>query len=493
MKAPARRLAAAAALAVLAAAALLAAAEGGELLSAWLSARRAPLPAPGSFELYAVGDSTAFGEPYGPSVNLAALTARALGGRLGGRPIAPVLVAEPGATARAQLLALRRKTAFRDPKRPGAALIYVGHNDRTLFDTPASLLSAPAAWLERRSLAAAQLEETLARALLLVPHRDLPQYEADMAALADAAARAGLTPVLMTCASNLADIDPRPLEGDGLSREAARAALEKGAALERSDPPAARRLYLGLAARSPGLAAYARYRLGVLARARGRWDEARRLFAQAAQDDRLDRFGRATPAQNDAVRRLAAARGLPLVDAAALFQAASPHGLVGDELFSDGHHPNLRGRWLLAGGAARALAARLGATLAPAPRGEAARLAEAGLSPSDRERALVYSGKWWLASAADDLAPGLRLRRARRRFEEALALSPQDEQACFGLALLRLNERTGWLGDPAALAWFAKRGIEPFVSDDYAKLSARSRREIGRRFERAGLPVPRCR
>lgn len=443
----------------------------------------------GNFELYAVGDSTAWGVPYGVEANIAALVARRFGGRLGGRRIVVRVLAEPGATSTAQFFALRKALAYRDAAAPAAALVYCGHNDRAAFDTPPAPAAARLlARLGRRSFVLGDLYVRLGKRRWLAPHRDLALFEEDLRAMLDASLESGAVPLLATAVSNQADVDPRLYPADGLTLAQTRELLDRGERLEAAGAPgAAAALYAGAAARSRDFAPYAKFRLGRLSRARGRFADARRAFEEASDEDFADNFGRATRAQNEIVRRLAAERGLPAVDAVAAFRDASPHGLLGLSLFSDGHHPNMAGRLLLARAYARALSGYRREPEAPALDGERAAFAALGLDERRRAAALVYSAKWWLCSAARQADPRLRLDMAERRFDEALALDPGDAEAWLGRGLLELERAAPWLSDEDQRRWFRARGVDAFVTDDYRALSDRAVGELLDKMRRAGV------
>ncbi|MGH0028859.1 MAG: SGNH/GDSL hydrolase family protein [Myxococcota bacterium] len=85
---------------------------------------------------------------------------------------------------------------------------------------------------------------------------------------------------------------------------------------------------------------------GRAALAAGDAASARRAFRQARDRDRLP--FRAPAAFEDVVRRLAAEHGATVVEVQARFAAASPDGLVGDELLLEHVHPNADGYFLLA-------------------------------------------------------------------------------------------------------------------------------------------------
>ena len=88
------------------------------------------------------------------------------------------------------------------------------------------------------------------------------------------------------------------------------------------------------------------FRVATCARTLGTFDEARREYRRASD---LDQVPHGAPTSfNDILRSVAAAEGAHLVDVDAALTAASPHGLVGDELFADWVHPNIRAHQIIA-------------------------------------------------------------------------------------------------------------------------------------------------
>lgn len=81
------------------------------------------------------------------------------------------------------------------------------------------------------------------------------------------------------------------------------------------------------------------YRIATCARGLERWDRARDEYRRASD---LDRMPHGAPTRfNEVLREVAASHGAIFVDAAAMLEQASPHGLVGDDQFVDLVHPNL--------------------------------------------------------------------------------------------------------------------------------------------------------
>jgi hypothetical protein len=169
-------------------------------------ARRASCPPPTdgpAFDLYAVGESTALGEPYNrDGFSLAGLVALRLGGSRDGLPIRVVSLAKGGQSIYPQARRLEDALRCRDRSRPGAALIYSGHNDAG----PARGVSVLMAW-ERLFPRSALLEAAVYRLEEKVPAlraRGPEHWLFHLRRAVRACKAAGVTPVLATPVS-----DPR--------------------------------------------------------------------------------------------------------------------------------------------------------------------------------------------------------------------------------------------------------------------------------------------
>ena len=218
-----------------------------------------------------------------------------------------------------------------------------------------------------------------------------------------------------------------------------------------------------------------------------RYEAARQGFWAVVDGDPRLNFGRATVAQNALIRRLAEEHGLPLVDGLAAFEHASPHGIPGIDLFADGHHPNLRGYWVLASAAADTLAETLDAELSsslPDPEAIAVRF---GLGPLALARAHVRSGSWLIATAALHPWPVDRLVLAERHFRAA-ADGGDGLSSFLGIALSQAGRNGGFLR-PQRDARPARPfpGVLRFEVGGAAERSRRNRRQTARRRRRAAV------
>ncbi|MBI5622807.1 MAG: SGNH/GDSL hydrolase family protein [Elusimicrobia bacterium] len=424
-------------------------------------------PKPGAFELYALGGSAMAGTPYERGVSIPDIAAKLLNGTAGGLPIRVINLAAHGETIYPQSFKLERAVRYRDRSRPGAVFIYAGHNDAAFSRAPASRLCRVFVPLkeaaEARSVALSLLAFHGERLRLLPVCRGEEVFERYMRRAVAASKDAGLTPVLSAEVSNMADIEPGLwLGGDtAVARRRLASLLDEGERLEREGRwSAAVGLYDAAADEFPTALAYLGYRIGKCRAGQGDYPAARRRFQGAVDAVESDSFGRARSSQHAFLRDLAEASGTPRVDAAAIFERHSPHGLLGDGLFADGHHPNLRGYALLAEGFSRALAAEHGF---PEP-GAAPRAPELerwlSMDAERRVEALLSSGRWLFTVSVRHERPRTRLGLAEKRFREAVALSPGDRDAWLGLALVTAARRSpAMLQEEGEISWLERRGL----------------------------------
>jgi hypothetical protein len=338
-----------------------------------------PLPVPpGALRILVIGESSARGEPYHPWLSVGQIAAWKLESVLSGRPVVVDMWARGGATIRQMHERLADLTY-----RPDALILYVGHNefesrfpwmrepggyyhdDMPALYSPAALLAA----LRLSPLCRLVLETWDRQRIDLRPPRtatreliDQPIYTPDeyAAILAEFARRLeaiavycegiGTLPIFVIPASNDGGYDPsrsvlRP-ETPRAERVAFASEVQRARGLEETDPAEALRLDRELAARHPEFAE-THYRLAGLLERAGEWDEARRHYVAAREDDGLPL--RCPEDFRRAYRDVAARHpAVLLVDGPKVLEAASAHGILDDRLFHDAQHPNLRGYTALA-------------------------------------------------------------------------------------------------------------------------------------------------
>ena len=335
----------------------------------------------GGFRVFVVGESSAAGFPYPTAYAFGAFLARRLQAALPGLPLEVVNAAVAGYSSRRALLVAREVALYQ----PDLLIVYSGHNEWAERRYYSRLVDMdPRLFRLRERLIATRLFSVLSHSPLLRPesheealerfvrdeqrefqemfavfsrrveghdHATADQlaqrdelYRLNLEEIVRAGKDAGARVMLLTLSQNFADWAPgASTHGKELGpEEAARfaALLAAGeSAREAGDCAAALRSFEAALAVDDGYAAL-HYAIARCHRALGAYGAARRHYRLASDLDRVP-YGAPT-AFNAVVRELAAAQDLLLVDVDALLTRESEHGLVGDDLFIEFAHPNLR-------------------------------------------------------------------------------------------------------------------------------------------------------
>jgi len=396
------------------------------------------------FELYGVGESTMVGEPFEPKISVPRLLEHLFGHALAGRTIVVRNLAERGVPLYPQSIAFEQAVAFRDPSVPGVALIMSGHNEGFTPATPDGRRASALTEMSEGSALVRDAVLALRRHRAIGREKSLAMYEHYLRRVIETAQRKGLVPILTTMASNIARIEPNYEGSDGY---AVGAVVEHGMRLEAEGRyREARDLYVSNIAGHANASASLYYRAGHCEEALGDFAAAREDYWTAVDLDPRTSFGRATRPQNDLLRRLAREYRIPLVDAVEIFEARSPHGLLGNELFMDGQHPSIEGYRLLADAYARILTDRFNQPIANPLRDEREVAAAVGFGPEDVSGSLVDAGSWLIATSVNHPFPRDRMALAAKHFATL-----DDFSAWMGIALTQAALRGGMLRSPADL------------------------------------------
>lgn len=342
---------------------------------------------PGLFRIFIVGDSSAAGAPYTPLEGFSGWLAQRLAAELPDVPTEVVNAAVSGYGSRRALIVAQELAAYQ----PDLLIVYVGHNELAERQFYAHLLNLDPRlfrvweWFAGLRLyrllspgagtGTPKLDPNAGRAAMdmfavmteraggshYADDRERAYtemlYEYNLEGMVDAMRAAGATVLLATISQNFSDWAPaaslhRPdLAETDRGKWDAHLAAGKAAA-DRGDCTAA------LASWRQAVAIDDRYadlwyRIATCERSLGMDDDARRDFRLASD---LDAVPHGAPtSRNDIVRAVAARRGTLLTDVDAALTRASPGGLVGDDLFTDFVHPNLRAHQLIAGALATTL------------------------------------------------------------------------------------------------------------------------------------------
>ncbi|MEZ4269381.1 MAG: GDSL-type esterase/lipase family protein [Myxococcota bacterium] len=367
-------------------------------------------PPEGSAALYAWGDSTMTGDCYWPQLDIPRLAAWALGDKLGDAPLHVTNLAVSGSSLSGGLPE-RLMTVLSEPERfrPRVVLVHIGHNEHA---GPKPVVPTEGFEAERRELEAG--------------------YDAKIRVIARACRDAGALLVVVLPMSNKAGSPPQwSVHGDGVGAgeraEVERLLGEAQTRLVAGDAVQALAMADQAAGLSPEFARSHWFR-GQALDALGRKAEAYAAYDRAVMLDR-DR-SRATPSQNDLLRRLCAEGLARCVDPEASLRAEGVR--LDDRYFVDHHHPRAAGHVRIAQLMADAVAEALGL---PTPRRlDATRLPEPfDLAGTDWQIA-TSTASWYLAQATrieafDSFAFQDALTRAERAIEGVEARLPEDPGA----------------------------------------------------------------
>ncbi len=455
------------------------------------------------FRLFTLGGSSAVGFPWGTEAAFTRLLGESLQATYPERAVEAVNASAMSyASHRLRLLAAELVRY-----QPDVFVLYEGHNEfveRRFYD---KLRPAPLRGLQRvlfhsrlltwlaerlparraRSGGAATTGELLGFEVVREkgifaddgPRREVERtFEANLRAILELAAQAGARVVLCTVASNVRDWRPHhsvldaALTTEQRDRLVALRARSEGALRERRPQEALAALEQA-GAISPGHAEI-QFRLGRLYEEQRRFGDARQAYRRARDADAQP--ARASTAINDAIRRVARERGVPLLDVERLFEAASPHGLVGFNLIEDYVHPKPEGHRLIALELYR-LFVREGLAgprrepeqaLFEAALERAAKGASVGQDDVTRRAAMLYNTAYVLASQG-------HAEPAMEKYRECLALNPSYAAARLNLGVLlyQANRPAEALEAFAAVLDYDPENQQARVSRGWALLALR--------------------
>jgi lysophospholipase L1-like esterase len=347
--------------------------------------------APGTYRIFVVGESSAEGVPYGASLAFSSWLAHRLEAEAPEARWEVVNAALAGAQSWSVLSIVRDIARHQ----PDLLVVYLGHNEiGTRFSARARWALAPTRLWLRARLGDLRLYRVLVSLLpaqtqrrLRIDPNDMDQPEEEFtltrpdrgrvyATAADRKLAAalyrerveeivrvmravGARTMLLTLSQNFSDFPPvvsahRPgMRSD--EKASWRTAVRQGDLLAPHDCGAALAAWARAEAIDDGVASL-QFKMAGCERALGRLDAARARYRIASD---LDLLSQGAPTQlNDVLREVAGQEGATLVDVDAAFTAASGTHLVGDDLFVDSHHPNVRGHQLIAAAVAEAIRAQ---------------------------------------------------------------------------------------------------------------------------------------
>ncbi|MFO7904970.1 MAG: GDSL-type esterase/lipase family protein [Planctomycetota bacterium] len=182
-------------------------------------------------------------------------------------------------------------------------------------------------------------------------HRDpawragvIRHYEFNLARMACIARHAGVPLVFVLPPSNLADTPPFKSEHRADLTKQERARIEELLEEARAQPPAARQKAIALCKAASELDprhAGLHFHLGKLHELQGQFDQARREF-HAARDEDVCPLRILQPME-ESLREVARAWSVPLLDAHQLLESRTQHGILDNSILVDHIHPSVKG------------------------------------------------------------------------------------------------------------------------------------------------------
>jgi lysophospholipase L1-like esterase len=346
------------------------------------------------FRVFVVGESSAAGHPYPPAYAFGEWLERRLTASLPDLSVEVVNAAVAGYSSRRALIATREIAGYA----PDLIIVYSGHNEwaerryysrliemdprlfrlrERLFST--RLFAVVSHWVDRgredprlalERYVSGQREEFVEMFAVFsrrveggdyatpeqLAQRD-SLYRLNLEEMATIAQAANARVLFLTLSQNFADWAPgasthRP-ELPEAEQARWQAHFDEGLRAASAGDCAAALEAWGRALAVDDEYALLHYRIAGCERALGRFDAARSHYRRASD---LDRVPHGAPGYfNDMIRQVAENRGALLVDTDAALVAASEHGLVGDDLFIEFVHPNLRAHQVIAREIASAL------------------------------------------------------------------------------------------------------------------------------------------
>jgi len=338
-----------------------------------------------AYRILVLGGSSALGEPYRPWVSVGQIVAWKLAEAIPERRFEPEILAWLGDSLEAQHQKLAQIT-----RKPDAVIIYSGHNEfaHRFEEDRDYTLNSGASWAILRGVeyvGSFSPFRRLVRELISKNRLDAPppltghhqlidpplcdpaeyaevlaDFSARLETIVAYCERIGAQPILIIPPANEADYEPnRSTVAPGTSpadRRRLADDFQRARSLMERDPARAESIFRAILDRHPEFAE-ADFRLGKLLEASERTDEARERFRLALDHDGLPLR---CPEPFRASYHQVAKRhpGAILIDGRRELMAASPSGLLGDEMIEDTHHPNLKGYLALAAAVLRELKRR---------------------------------------------------------------------------------------------------------------------------------------
>lgn len=405
--------------------------------------KKEPEEAKPYFTIYLLGGSTAKGEPYDPELDIAKLTAYAYDDQIAGRPVRTVNLGQYGISIHDVITVLGKVRNDAD-----AVLLYSGNNEFQPFDTRHNLALRARQLFDRASVTQDQHEEVLRH------------YEKSIDKIVDHFESRHIPLFLCTVAVNVCDWEPnRSVLKDPAHGPRIEALLNAGdRSLADQQLEDACTAYREIVSMEPTFA-LGHQRLADCYRRMRKMKKAHEHYREATDLD--GNPGRVIRKQNEAIRRIARERNVPLVDVVEILETASADRLIGFDMMRDNCHPTLKGYALIAEGFARELKARLNLQTGWHALDPDDIMNHFGLGNPFWLKVAMTSGQYCYVSSSLTFNRAHRLDRARYYLADAEAIAPSDVDLLCNIAVM--NTMAGDIKEARA-SWRKAHAVDAEVT-----------------------------
>ena len=318
-----------------------------------------------TFNIYYFGESTMAGEPYVNTMPI--LVEKMLSDRIEGKEIKWVNMALAGWDMGSSVELVKSIVDQKEKYFPSLIVVYAGHNNYlgyqedsgfSFMDNDSKMLG----WITLRSRLANRIARNLGLYKLEIDERKffddavinpeaykevVRRYEEKVAELVRYLKTNNVPVIISTNASNYADFEPNRsvYTGNKDKQGDFRKEMDLGKETYEKEQYKEALGYFQKALEIDSKFAEANYMMGQVYRKLGKNEEAWNYFSKAVDNDMMPI--RAVSEQNDYILEIKESAGVGIVDAVKVLRENSKDGLIGNNLMSDGHHPNLKGYALI--------------------------------------------------------------------------------------------------------------------------------------------------
>jgi Tfp pilus assembly protein PilF len=320
---------------------------------------------PDNFNIYYFGESTMKGEPYLDIIPK--LVERLLNGKINGKKIFWVNLGEYGSDVAYVKELIDRLFKYKDLTYPSMIVIYSGNNEFLHFGSELGFSAAKkyaniTNWIIQKSYIAKLLVQQMKLYKLDIDDRSffdkpgfsqeqfdytISNYEQKLSEISKIASSNNIPIIISTVVGNFSDFEPNRSVfcADNSKQYEFKQAMDTGMELVKNSNYQKALDEYQKAISICDKFAETHYRMGKIYQALGDFQKAEEEFTLASDLDKLPM--RVLSSQNEYIRSLNLNNNTFIVDAHNELKKLTENGLIGYNLMSDGHHPNIRGYELI--------------------------------------------------------------------------------------------------------------------------------------------------